>query len=42
MISKFFRKQSNGDKLKAVFDQLTTDFIAIGFASSGSMKWKFK
>ncbi len=42
MISKFFRKQSNADRLKTVFDNLTTDFIAIGFAGSNSMKWKFK
>ena len=32
MISKFFRKEGNSEKLKDVFNKLTDDFIAIGFA----------
>ncbi len=43
MISKFFRKKDNAEKLKEVFNRLTDDFIAIGFKhNSQQIKWRFK
>ena len=42
MIKKFFRNSGQVKKLKEAFDQLTKDFIEIGFSKSEQMKWRFQ